>query len=140
MSIRSEIADKLDANRTLSGFRTARRCFREGRSFEGFSSFTQALAEATLEVLDTYEEVGVEECDGSERCPPRGNHWLRMPDDVYFGQRRQHNPRSCTIYMKKQEPKPTIEEVAQRVVEAWRGSNDPFDEALAALAEKLDKP
>ena len=93
----------------------------------------QSTARAVLEVIDQYEEVEVRECRaGGERW-----HWLRMPGDTADEDHYVIGTR--TIYMRKQEPAPDVEELARRAVKAWRSScGVPVCETMEALEDELD--
>ena len=107
---------------------------------------TSAAVEAALAVVGELEEVEVEE----RRNDYGSGHWLLMPDDC---RRLSSAPQARTIanrtiYMAPLTPKPTVEELMHRVVDAWQEEGNPtwhkFHVAMAALAEKLaeklDKP
>ena len=137
MSLRSEIADKLDADSRLEPFFNSRQLFREGSAAcldRCFGKTGDAIARAVLEVIDTYEEV---EVHGKWQGL---NKWAYFPGDSEYERtgNAKHFARR-TIYMKKEKPAPTVEELTQRAVEAWLVTPEktPFDDAMAALAEKL---
>ena len=145
MGLLAEIADRMDKDERLRGFPHSKRDFRCGsaRSFDGtqchFDPEADAIARAVIEAVAEYEEVEVEECR-AESSVLRGDHWLRMSDDRFLGQ-AHHNPVPRTILLKKLAPEPTVEELARAAAVAWHKNwaHKEFDEAMTALAERLDK-
>ena len=140
MSLRSEIADRMDSDRALLAYPGSRAAFRAGQADSmGFGTLGNDVARTVLSVCDEYEEVEVEECRGTSGFVCRGDHWLRMPDDRYWGQPR-HNPNRYTILRCKQKPEPNVTELARRAVKAFRGGpNIGYCRAMQALAEAVDE-
>ena len=93
----------------------------------------QSTARAVLEVIDQYEEVEVR--------VHKSGQWAYLPHDgrppLY-----QTSPsyKTRTIYMRKPEPAPDVEELARRAVKAWRSScGVPVCETMEALEKKLEE-
>lgn len=88
--------------------------------------------EAALAVVGELEEVEVSEQRGLHL------HFLELPNDSRYN---NGSGTFTTIYMKKQVPDPTVEELARAVVKAWDADQSaPIFDAITALKEKLDKP
>ena len=107
----------------------------EGIKHRDDSYGASVALEAALAVIGELEEVEVSRQRGLSY------HFLEMPDDCRY---ENGSGNFATIYMKKQKPKPTVEELTRAAVDAWQEEGSPtwhkLHVAMAALAEKLDKP
>lgn len=142
MSIRSEIADRLDADVRLRDFPDSRDNFRCGwvRYFDpgcnGFFGVAgDAIAQNVLDVLATYEEVEVRECRTRHGT---NTHWLRLPDCKRTAEDR-FQIAAHSIYMKKHVRDPSVEELMQAVVDAYRSPDASLATAIEKMEAKLEK-
>ena len=135
MSLRSEAIEAAAKACEASGCPSTARHIRKERP----AGLAERVSQAVLAVIDKYEEVEVQLGANNLYC-------LRTRGSPFWNPSRP----SFTIYRKKQEPAPDVEELARRAVKEWEQRRRDLDnhgcvyaklmdDAMDALAEALDK-